>query len=311
MGARHLLLILVVSASISPIAAFAERITIHTRDEGILLGNLLSIDEERLIFDPAGPITYRMLFLSEVDSVLTDEYPPRNIYSPGEIDDRLMRLPRKLDRHRYRDAFFNLSLFWSHRKAADLFTINIGDNEGKAYPFAMKMQSGSGFGGSVGAFFPITKSGAAIGLELGVTSLNTDLTIKYIGESVGDVEAGEIVACIDGDMRYYDASIVLRYPLRKGTWFDFFVTPSIGVGMRQYTGGLDTIHTLEKHFALCGSFRVEMVTTSRFAILAEVRAWNSEFEDLYGLDDEGHVVRTDVPRYTVVEFRAATCFRIY
>ncbi|MFH1313642.1 MAG: hypothetical protein ABIJ00_10530 [Candidatus Eisenbacteria bacterium] len=297
--------------SVSPAASFAERIMVHVHDEDILYGDLLSIDGERLIFDPAGQITYQMVFLSEIDSVLTDEYPPMRIYPSGEYDDQFMRLPRKPSRHRYRDAFFSLSFFWSRRNPVDMFTINIGDKQGKSHPFAMKMQTGSGFGGSLGAFFPITKSGTSIGLELEVADLDADFIIRYVGESIGSAERGEMLALIDGDMRYYDAGLALKYPIRKGAWFDIFLTPSLGVGMRKITGVLDTVYTLEKHFALFASLDVEVVTASRLVIFAEIKAWNSEIEDLYGIDDEERIVRTDVPRYTTVEFRAATCLRIY
>lgn len=268
-------------------SAMADDVIIYLKSGEQLQGDLLSITPRKVEFDPDGEVTFRSVDIAQVDSILTDENPARKVYPPMTESPELpeFHTHRRAARFYREDSYYCLSFHWGYRGPITFLKINFpnGDPFHPApVPFTMRMYDAKGGGGSAAAFFPVTASGIAAGLEMDMDFMNADWYLEKVKQRIANW---------DGKMFVLDGGVVAKFPL-GGNNPNLFLSPSIGAGYRKISADADTVRIEENHVAYYASAQLEWVFAGAVSLAMKAKVWNSELQDLDWVD---------IPRYTALE----------
>jgi hypothetical protein len=276
--------------------ALGQAVIIYLKSGEVAHGDLISVSIDKITFDPVGDVNFRLINISQLDSIITEEEPPTRIYPavlPGAPPVHLQpHSKRSSILLKNKDSYYYFALFFGYRQPVNLLKLNMADSTGASYPpLVMKMSSGSGGGGSFGALFPLSDNNIALGVDMEITFMNADwygITPDYSFS-------------FDGSMFILDGSLSLKIPAGKIQSSAFFLTPSLGGGLRRITADADSAKIEETHEAFFAALMFEWNFAGSVSLTVKGKLWNSQLQDLPGLD---------VPRYTALEFQTGLAFYI-
>jgi hypothetical protein len=280
---------------------YGQEIVVYLKSGEEQRGALLLLDDRVLQFDPIGEVSFRAIPLGEVATIVMvdkDGLLAGTLYpNPGAnvVQGRGQKVYRFLREKAMRgSAFSTISFEAGLQTPITLLKLNQADSSGTIFPFTLHMERGSGVGLGASLFFPISSSGAAMGVRIETASISTSWTLSTVSERITLRQT-----FAKGRVFSLDGSLTALFPVHDRR-YTFLVAPAVGIGVRRMSGKSDDSSSFEeKNLALFVSLRIEYPLTRQLTVFLMPKVWNSDLKDFYFYD---------TPRFTALEIRSGISY---